>query len=205
MEKSKLEYRSSDFEHEDRVVEGYQIVFNSESEDLGGFYEVIEPTQISMETVNRSDVFQTLNHLRDRILQRRNRGRGSLDISIDEHGLKYRFTLANTQVQNELYEYIQRGELTQSSFAFTTDHDEWVEDKARGLYKRTIKNIDALFDVQQVFTPAYQMSEVGLRGLNEQKTKSEQQKLEAVKQADKEKREKLQKYYSKLRSKISQL
>jgi phage head maturation protease len=49
-----------------------------------------------MEVVNRSDIFALLDHDRSRPLARRRCGKGSLDISIDERGLKYRFELANT-------------------------------------------------------------------------------------------------------------
>ena len=38
----KIEKRNED----SRIVEGYAIVFNSESRDLGGFTEVIEPTAL---------------------------------------------------------------------------------------------------------------------------------------------------------------
>jgi len=99
-----------------------------------------------METVNRSDIFALLDHDRSRPLARRRKGNGTLDISIDEKGLKYRFELANTQIANELYEYIKRGELDQSSFAFTCDKDQW-EEMPDGTYKRTILNINELFDV----------------------------------------------------------
>lgn len=204
MDKNKIEIRSSEFKQDGRVIEGYQIVFNSLSENLGGFREIILPEQINMEICNRCDVFATLDHDRSRPLQRRRNGQGSLDLSIDEHGLKYRFELANTQVANELYEYIQRGELDQSSFQFTTDNDEWLEEKD-GTWKRTIKSIDYLYDVSQVFQPAYSLSSVGLRSLEDAKSKSNELR-EAQEKAKQDKRQKeLDKYYSKLTQRIVSL
>jgi phage head maturation protease len=60
------------------------------------FREIILPTAINMDTVDASDIFATLCHDRTRPLARRRNGKGTLDISIDDHGLKYRFELANT-------------------------------------------------------------------------------------------------------------
>ncbi len=44
-----------------RTVEGYAIVFNSESRDLGGFTEVIEPTALEG-VLDNSDILCLLNH-----------------------------------------------------------------------------------------------------------------------------------------------
>lgn len=204
VDKNKIEIRSSEFKQDGRIIEGYQIVFNSLSDDLGGFREIILPEQINMETVNSCDIFATLDHDRTRPLQRRRMGKGTLDITIDEKGLKYRYELANTQVANELYEYIQRGELDQSSYAFTADNDEWVEEKD-GKWKRTVKSINQLYDVQQVFTPQYSLSSVGLRSLEDAKSKSNELKQAELRMEEERKQKELEKYYSKLTQKIISL
>jgi HK97 family phage prohead protease len=99
MNRDNIQTRSSEFTNSGRVVEGYAIVFNSWSEVLyGEFRELILPTAIDMSTVNASDIFATLDHDRRRPLARRRNGSGTLDISIDDQGLKYRFELADTQV-----------------------------------------------------------------------------------------------------------
>ena len=46
---------------ESRTVEGYAIVFNSESKDLGGFTEIIEPAAIDG-ILEKSDILCLLNH-----------------------------------------------------------------------------------------------------------------------------------------------
>ena len=46
---------------ESRKVEGYAIIFNSESEDLG-FIETIEKDAIDDEVIAKSDVFALMNH-----------------------------------------------------------------------------------------------------------------------------------------------
>lgn len=67
---------------ESRAVSGYAIIFNSESKDLGGFNEVIEPTALEG-VLERSDVLCLLNHNEDKgVLARCNQGKGSLTLEI---------------------------------------------------------------------------------------------------------------------------
>lgn len=152
---------------ESRKVEGYAIVFNSQSEDLG-FYETIEPSAITDEVIAKSDVFALMNHDNNRgILARSRRGKGSLSLTIDEKGLKYSFDAPKTALGNELLEMLRRGDITSSSFAFTvaTDGEAW--EKRNGRYYRTIKKIDRLFDVSPVYQPAYESTSVACRSFND--------------------------------------
>ena len=55
---------------ESRTVSGYAIVFNSDSNDLGGFIERIDPNSLDG-VVEKSDVLCLLNHNEDRNLYTR--------------------------------------------------------------------------------------------------------------------------------------
>lgn len=142
---------------ESRLVEGVAVVFNSESQDLG-FIESIDPQAISQETINNSDIFATLNHDNSRgILARSRYGEGTLELELKEDGLHYSFEAPHTQLGDELLEYLSRGEITTSSFAFVVDQndgDEWFRDENNQL-RRHIKKIYRLYDVSPVFEPAY--------------------------------------------------
>ena len=64
------EVRNTNFEFnpvlpESRLIEGYAIVFNSESNDLGGFQERINPDSLEG-VIEKSDVLCLLNHNEDR-------------------------------------------------------------------------------------------------------------------------------------------
>ena len=151
-----IEYRSFRIEAREsgsRTVSGYGSVFNSQSEDLG-FIETIDPNAITEETIKRSDVFATLNHDMDKILARCKYGSGSLELKCDDKGLYYRFDAPNTDLGDELLEYLNRGEIDSSSFAFTVKRDEWKSGDD-GKHYRRILEIDQIFDISPVFCAAY--------------------------------------------------
>ena len=100
---------------ESRMVEGYAIVFNSESKDLGGFVETIEPRALEG-VLEQSDILCLLNHNEDKgVLARSNKGNGSLTLEIDDKGLRYSFEAPNTSLGDELLEGLKRGDISTSS------------------------------------------------------------------------------------------
>lgn len=151
-----------------RTVEGYAVVFNSQSEDLG-FYETINPAAITEEVLMRSDVFCLFNHDQDKVLARSKYGTGSLQLQLDEQGLKYTFTAPNTDLGDELLEYLRRGDIDSSSFSFTVSTDEGSEvwtTGTDGRQYREILKIDELHDVSPVWNPAYSSTSVSQRTLD---------------------------------------
>ncbi len=173
---------------ESRTVSGYAIVFNSDSNDLGGFIERIDPNSLDG-VVEKSDVLCLLNHNEDRgVLARSNKGEGSLTLEIDEIGLKYTFEAPNTALGDELLEGLRRGDISTSSFAFTVGKDSWSK-MENGTYLRTINSINELFDVSPVYRAAYDATSV----------KADSRGLDAIKQKEKEE---LANYYKELRNKL---
>ena len=174
-------------ENDSRTVEGYAIVFNSESNDLGGFKEIID-TRALDGVIDKSDILCLLNHNEDKgVLARSKYGEGSLNLEIDERGLKYMFEAPNTALGDELLEGLKRGDITTSSFAFTVGKDNW-EKREDGSYLRTIVSIQELYDVSPVYRAAYDATSV----------KADTRGLDEIKQKEQE----LDTYYNELRSKI---
>lgn len=161
----------------DRLVSGYAVVFDTWSNDLG-FYEKILKGAITEDTIKRSDVICKLNHDDQKVLGRSKYGEGSLILEVDDKGLKYTFEAPRTQYGDELLEYLRRGDITGSSFAFTIEEDEfsyqWPFDKdADPVLCREVIKVDKLFDVSPVFTPAYEKTSVAnKRKLEEVELKS---------------------------------
>ena len=164
---------------ESRKIEGYALVFNTESNDLGGFNEVIDSRALEG-VIEKSDILCLLKHNEDKgVLARCNKGAGSLTLEIDERGLKYSFDAPNTALGDELLEGIKRGDISTSSFAFSVGEDKWTK-RNDGTYLRTINTIRELYDVSRVYRAAYDATSVSVdkRGL-EQLKKSEREELDA--------------------------
>ena len=187
-----------------RRVEGYALVFNSESRDLGGIIEVIDSHALDGVLPN-SDVMCWLNHDSSRGALARRRGENvpqsavgnSLELEIDDIGLRYAFDAPDTALGNERIEGLKRGDINQSSFAFTVKEDTW-ERLDDGMVLRTINKIERLYDVSPVYDPAYYGTSVELdrRGYDEllEREEKDREEKEAKLKAE------IADYYTELRS-----
>lgn len=148
---------------ESRTIEGYAALFNEEA-DLGYFRETILPG--AFEGANLMDVRVLFNHDPNWIMGRTASGTATLEV--DKRGLKYRFDAPNTNAGNDLLEMIRRGDVSQSSFAFTVAEDGDVWEGARGEKQlRKIEKFSALYDVSPVTYPAYTNTSVQARSAEE--------------------------------------
>ena len=92
----KVEVRS---ESEDRKqIVGYGAVFESKSEDLGGFVEIIE--RGAFDDVLNDDVRALFNHDNNIILGRSISG--TLKLSVDDVGLRYEIDPPDTQMVRDM-------------------------------------------------------------------------------------------------------
>lgn len=193
MEQNKREIRNTlaavTIDEESRTVEGYALLFNVSSDGLD-IEEVIEPGALDG-VIERSNVFALLNHDERRgILARSKKGAGTLSLTVDGKGLRYRFEAPKTALGDELLEYLKRGEVTESSFAFSVAEDLW-ERKGES-WKRTIKKFNELYDISPVYDAAYSKTTVYMRG------------KEQLEQEEKEQREReLDAYYNSINININ--
>ena len=147
-----IEVREAD--SDDMVLEGYAAVFNIET-DLRHFREVIKPG--AFDDVMTDDVRALINHDPNLILGRTENG--TLMLSTDERGLKYRVKLGNQQYAKDFYESVKRGDISQSSFAFTIKDQSWNEERT----VRSVDKVRQLLDVSPVTYPAYAAATVQAR------------------------------------------
>ena len=138
---------------------GYAAKFNSRSENLGGFYEVIEPGAFSRSLKSRNDVKLLVNHDTGRVLAS-SRAK-TLRLYEDSIGLRVEADLPNTTDGRDMAELLKRGDLSSMSFGFNVIKDAW---NAEGDL-RTLKSV-RLFEVSIVAFPAYQATEASVRGLD---------------------------------------
>lgn len=166
---------------ETRILEGYAAVFERESEYLG-FFETIHRGSITEELINKSDVVMCYNHDPEKMLARSRNGEGTLQLSVDDHGLKFRFEVPDTTVGNDVLALVKRGDLQGCSFAFAVDAsnpnaEKWEE--VDGVLHRYINEIAGLYDTSIVTYPAYPDTDVQARAkkakedIEEEKRKAE--------------------------------
>lgn len=172
------EIRNCNFEvrniNSTRYVEGYALLFDVESTDLGNFNEIIDKNALQG-VLEKSDVLCLLNHNEDKgVLARSNKGNGSLKLEVDDKGLKYSFDAPMTALGDELLEGLRRNDISASSFAFVVEDEKW-DKRSDGTYLRTITKIKELFDVSPVYHPAYAQTTVCTRGLDKLKEKERQE------------------------------
>ena len=147
-------------EGEGLTAVGYAAVFNSTSQNLGGFVERIAPTAFR-KTLQEADVRALFNHDPDALLGRTSNG--TLRLMEDDHGLRYEVDLPNTNMGRDVAELLSRGDLNGSSFGFRMISDTWsTTDDDFPL--RTITEL-SIRDVGPVSFPAYESSEASLRSL----------------------------------------
>ena len=183
-----------------RKIEGRSIVFNSLSQDLGGWKEEISPDAISDEIINASDILFLLNHSDSRgILGRKRKGSGSLSTEIREDGVYFSFDAPQTSLGDELLEYLRRGDITQCSFAFTVDDDVWKEQED-GSYIRTIKKFHRIYDMSAVYTPAYTDTEVKCARFAEIKAQEAEEAKRKMEEMERQKEQELNNYFLALRN-----
>ena len=194
----------------DRTITGQAIVFGSESKDLGGFTEIIEPTAIDDTLINNSDIVMLYNHNEDDgILARSNKGKGTLKISIREDGVDFSFKAKNTAKGDEVLESVKNGDLSACSFAFrVASGGDKFEKRSDGSYLRTIKKIELLRDFSIVSNPAYEKTSV--RSFDEF-VKNEETRLEqeTIKQLEEERmlneKKELENYFNELENSIKEI
>lgn len=157
----------------DNIIEGYAIVFNRESEILYDkinnryFIEVIDPSAVDVELLQRSDIKMLIDHNKSRMLARSRYGEGSLQLEIDEYGLKFKFEVPDTVDGQFIREMIKRNDYNGCSFAFTDDVVDVEYNKERGMAIRYVRKIKQLYDCSIVADPAYSDTEVSVRSIDE--------------------------------------
>ncbi len=173
-----IDTRAEETEDGNKKIIGHASMYGIRSENLGGFYEFIEDGAFTPELLDKSDTRALINHDPNLILARTTSG--TLRLNGDDKGLRYEFDVPNTTYGKDLVVSMERGDINQSSFAFTVDKDEWTTDDD-GNNIRTIKKIKRLYDVSAVTYPAYPEANdliVAQRGLATYKEKVEKEKEE---------------------------
>ena len=155
---------------EGMIVEGYATTFDNEYLlwDDGDFrvMESIDPG--AFVNADMLDVIMQYDHQGRVFARNRN---NTLELMIDEHGLKIRADLGGTELGRQLYEEIKGGYTDRMSWGFTVSKDERTEERdevnRKTTIHRRITGIKKIFDVSAVSLPANDATEISARCLGE--------------------------------------
>lgn len=147
-----MEKRSINFElrakPESRTIFGTATVFNS-AYDMGWYEEEMDTEALA--NADMKDVVALFNHDQNMVLARTSSG--TLKLNVTGNAMEYEFEAPNTTLGNDLLEMVRRGDVYQSSFAFTVDKEKW-EENTGNKPKRIIRSIKKVYDVSPVTYPA---------------------------------------------------
>ena len=156
------------------VVRGYAAIFNSPTTIGMWFREVIMPG--AFDDVLTGDTCALFNHDPNKILARTTSK--TLEIGVDTKGLWYEYTTPNRSYAIDLADAIERGDVSQSSFAFRAKETVWREVQDE-LDLREIVKVETLYDVSPVTYPAYADTSVGKRTWEAREAAEKQKDIDA--------------------------
>lgn len=145
------------------TLDGYAALFNTDSENLGGFVERIAPGAFDKAlTQVDPDVWALYEHRGHKKLGKRSND--TLQIAVDKKGLKVAINMPNTTLGRDVTEEVRSGLIAGMSFGFIALKDEWDEKQEPAV--RTIKDL-LLYEVSIVGNPAYPDTTIAKRSLEE--------------------------------------
>lgn len=153
---TKFELRAE--EGDGMTFTGYASVFNSSSEDLGGFREFVAPGAFKRSLQARNEIKLLWNHDTSEPLASV-RG-GSLQLMEDNYGLKVTAKLPNTTRGRDVAELLRSKVIDSMSFGFNVIKDSWSNNGA----VRTLESV-RLSEVSVVTYPAYTATSASVRSM----------------------------------------
>lgn len=142
-----------------KYFDGAGVTFGSVA-DLGWFTEEILPG--AFDDVMQDDVRGLVNHDPNLILGRNKSG--TMQLVIDGKEARYKILYNPNDPDHVRYmEKVKRGDISQSSFAFSVKDDKW--ETRDGKDHRIVTKIKRWYDVSMVTYPAYHNTSVAARSV----------------------------------------
>ena len=178
-----IEVRAVENDENKMIVEGYAITFDQPATHQYGSRKFTETIKRgALDKTDMKDVPLRYNHNDTWMIMARTRNK-SLQLIVDEIGLKIRAELLDTQSNRDAYKAIQAKLIDKMSFAFTVRDkgDKWTFGEKETT--REVTDIDRLYDVSVVDMPFYESTSVYARSL--ELLDSEEKRLESLAEQDK--------------------
>lgn len=150
----------------DTYIRGYAVVFEQYSKPIWDEWVEIISRNAFAET-DMSDVVMVIDHARDvsSVLARSRNGEGTLEITIDEVGVAFRFKAPDTRAGRDIVELVERGDISECSFAFWVAKDTWTYDVTFNDKTYDVRRIEAvakLADLSIVVSGQYGQTSVSV-------------------------------------------
>jgi len=136
-----------------RTIVGYAIVWDTRSQDLGGFVEVVRARAVPDVM---GDVVALFNHDPAAVL---GRTPGTLWLEKDTRGLRFELDPAPTTMGRDALALVQRGDVKGASFGFRTKQDAWHRDA--GVMLRELVEIE-ISEISLTAFPSYRETDVSV-------------------------------------------
>jgi len=142
---------------------GYAAVYNSESQDLGGFVEIIRPGAFGASLGSGINVRALWQHDGKALLGTTKAG--TLRLKDDTRGLGFDLDLPGTTLGNDLSVLVGRGDVTGCSFGFRVRDggDRW--EQRGGKLVRELIDVE-LIEITLTDDPAYMDTTVAKRSMS---------------------------------------
>ncbi len=153
---------------EANIIEGYAVIFDT-AETMYEYDGIEYKEEIRSGAFNNAemrDVVLNFNHGGKPVARTKN---NTLQLVIDQRGVKVRADLSGTEEGRKLYEEVKGGYLDKMSFAFSINAEEYNKDTRT----RSITEVKRLYDVAVVDIPAYESTSVYARSFFEVEAEKE--------------------------------
>ena len=166
-----MQFRAVEDEEQPFVVEGYATTYDDPYTlfEYDGIKYQEKIDRDALAGADMGDVIFLYNH-EGMVFARQSNG--TLELSSDDRGLHVRADLSSTEDSRRMYESIKAGLVTQMSWAFTINAEEYDE----RTHTRTISSVKKVYDVSAVSIPANPSTDISARSYWDGVIAAEQEK-----------------------------
>lgn len=166
-----MQFRAVEDEEQPFVVEGYATTYDDPYTlfEYDGIKYQEKISRDALAGADMGDVIFLYNH-EGMVFARQSNG--TLELSSDDRGLHVRADLGSTEDSRRMYESIKAGLVTQMSWAFTINAEEYDE----RTHTRTINSVKKVYDVSAVSIPANPNTDISARSYWDGVIAAEQEK-----------------------------
>ena len=166
-----MQFRAVEDEEQPFVVEGYATTYDDPYTlfEYDGIKYQEKISRDALAGADMGDVIFLYNH-EGMVFARQSNG--TLELSSDDRGLHVRADLSSTEDSRRMFESIKAGLVTQMSWAFTINAEEYDE----RTHTRTISSVKKVYDVSAVSIPANPNTDISARSFWDGVIAEEQEK-----------------------------